>query len=242
MVLAELRGHVALRLEQLGDRHVTRLQAFFGARQADLEVAGAESALPGDEGRASRGAALLAVPVGEERAFFGDAVDVGGLVAHHAVVVGADVPVADVVAPDHQDVRLSLGRRLRGGRHHTREGEPRGKSEREEPSCHVLITSRSRPVYQSNLAAIGPLRGGHLISRFPPNSAGSQRLAHCGADLAPTYRGLRGFGHCLLTSRAHQTAGEVRIMTATQLSFALSPHCRRPSATPGCYGQDQGQE
>ena len=84
MVLAELRGHVALRLEQLGDRHVTRLQAFLRARQADLEVAGAESALAGDERRASRGAALLAVPVGEHRAFFGDAVDVGRLVAHHA--------------------------------------------------------------------------------------------------------------------------------------------------------------
>ena len=37
MVLAELRGHVALRLEQLRDRHVARLQPFLRARQADLE-------------------------------------------------------------------------------------------------------------------------------------------------------------------------------------------------------------
>src|SRR5262249_38579705 len=40
----------------------------------------------------------------------GDAVDVGSAIAHHAAVVGADVPVTDVVAPDHEDVR-SLARR-----------------------------------------------------------------------------------------------------------------------------------
>ena len=39
----------------------------------------------------------------------GDAVDVGRLVAHHAVVVGADVELADVVAPDDEDVRLGGG-------------------------------------------------------------------------------------------------------------------------------------
>ena len=111
MVLAELRGHVALRLEELGDRDVPRLQAFLGARQADLEQAGAEARLAGDERPAAGGAALLAVPVGEQRAFLGDAVDVGRLVAHHALVVGADVPVADVVAPDDEDVGL-LGRGL----------------------------------------------------------------------------------------------------------------------------------
>ena len=44
MVLAELAGDVALRLEQLGDGHVARLQAFLRARQADLEHAGAEAA------------------------------------------------------------------------------------------------------------------------------------------------------------------------------------------------------
>ena len=49
VVLAKLRGHVALRLEELGKRHVARLQAFLRAGQADLEVAGAETALAGDE-------------------------------------------------------------------------------------------------------------------------------------------------------------------------------------------------
>ena len=54
VVLAELAGHVALRLEQLGDRHVLLLQAFLGARQADLERPGAERRLAGDECRPAR--------------------------------------------------------------------------------------------------------------------------------------------------------------------------------------------
>src|SRR5262249_57759720 len=55
------------------------------------------------------GAALLAVPVGEHRAFSGHAVDVGRAVPHDAVIVGTDVVPADVVAPENQNVRL-LGR------------------------------------------------------------------------------------------------------------------------------------
>ena len=112
VVLAELAGLVTPRLEELGDRDVAGLEAFLGAGQTHLQHAGAKADLTGDEGGAAGGAALLAVPVGEQRAFFGDAIDVRGLVTHHALVVGADVPVADVVAPDDEDVGL-LGRRLR---------------------------------------------------------------------------------------------------------------------------------
>ena len=104
VVLAELRGHVALVLEQFGDRHVTRLQPFLRAGQADLQHARPEARLAGDETRAAGRAALLAVPVGEQGAFLGDAVDIGSPVAHLAEVVRADVPVADVVAPENQDV------------------------------------------------------------------------------------------------------------------------------------------
>ena len=104
VVLAELRGHVALLLEQFGDRHVTCLQPFLRAGQADLQHARPEARLAGDETRAAGRAALLAVPVGEQRAFLGDAVDIGRPVAHLAEVVRADVPVADVVAPENQDV------------------------------------------------------------------------------------------------------------------------------------------
>ena len=92
VVFSELAGRVALRLEQLGERRVFLLQPFLRARQADLGQPGADGRLPGDECRAAGGAALLAIPVGEERAFLGDAVDVRRLVAHHALVVGADVP------------------------------------------------------------------------------------------------------------------------------------------------------
>src|SRR5262249_59399427 len=80
-----------------------------GAWQADLEQAGAERALAGEEGGPAGGAGLLGVAVGEERRLAGDAVDVGGAVAHRAAVVGAEVPVADVVAPEDEDVRLLAG-------------------------------------------------------------------------------------------------------------------------------------
>ncbi len=72
-------------------RGVFLLHALRRARQADLGEAGADGRLPGDERRATGGAALLAIPVGEQRAFLGDAVDVRRLVAHHAHVVGAEV-------------------------------------------------------------------------------------------------------------------------------------------------------
>ena len=121
VVLAELAGLVAPRLEQLGDRHVAGLETFLRARQPDLEHPGAEADLAGDEGCAAGGAALLPVPVGEERSFPGDPIDVRGLVTHHALVVGADVPVPDVVAPEDEDVRLLRRglrhRRATGGRH-----------------------------------------------------------------------------------------------------------------------------
>ena len=42
--------------------------------------------------------------VREDRAFVGDAINIGRAVAHHTAVVGADVPVADVVRHDDEDV------------------------------------------------------------------------------------------------------------------------------------------
>lgn len=60
VVLAELTGHVAQRLEQLGDGRVFLLQAELHPRQADLGQAGADGRLAGDERRAPGRAALLA--------------------------------------------------------------------------------------------------------------------------------------------------------------------------------------
>ena len=65
--------------------------------------------LAGDERGATGGAALLAVVIGELHALPGNAVDVRGAVTHQAVGVGADVRLADVVAPDDHDVGLLLG-------------------------------------------------------------------------------------------------------------------------------------
>ena len=111
MVLAELSGRIALRLQQLGDGRILRRQPFLGSRQANLQQPGPQRTLPGDEGGAAGGAGLLPIIVGEDRAFIGDAIDVGRAVAHHAAIVGADVPVADVIAHDDEDVGLLL---LRG--------------------------------------------------------------------------------------------------------------------------------
>jgi hypothetical protein len=108
MVLAELSGRVALWLEQLGNGRVFLRQPLLGGWQADFQQPRAQRALPGDERGAAGGARLLAVIVGEDRALGGDAVDVGRAIAHHATVVGADVPVADIVTHDDEDVGLLL--------------------------------------------------------------------------------------------------------------------------------------
>ena len=63
-------------------------------------------ALSGDEGRTAGGAALLAVIIGENHAVLGDGIDIGRAIAHQAVGIGAEVGLADVVAPDDDDVRL----------------------------------------------------------------------------------------------------------------------------------------
>jgi hypothetical protein len=107
VVLAELAGDVAHGLQDLGDGGVLGLEAHIGSRQPHLGEAGADGGLAGDECRAAGGAALLAVPVGVHAAFPGDPVDVGRAVAHHAVVVGADIEPTDVIAPDDEDVRLA---------------------------------------------------------------------------------------------------------------------------------------
>src|SRR5690606_9234720 len=106
---------VAQRLEQLGDRRILRRESLLLTRHADLEQAGPEGALSGDERRSSGGARLLTVGVGEEHALPGDAIDVRRPIAHHAEVVGTQVPVTDIVAHDGQDVRQPTGRRPWGG-------------------------------------------------------------------------------------------------------------------------------
>jgi hypothetical protein len=108
VVLAELSGGVALRLQQTGDRRVLRTHPDRRAGDPDLRQAGAKHALAHNERRPAGGAALLAIPVGEQHPFVGDAVDIRGAVAHDAVAVAAQVRHSDVVTPDDDDVGLRV--------------------------------------------------------------------------------------------------------------------------------------
>ena len=51
-------------------------------------------------------AGLLTIIIREDRALVGDAIDVGRAIAHVAEVIGADIPVSDIVAHDDEDSRL----------------------------------------------------------------------------------------------------------------------------------------
>jgi hypothetical protein len=104
VVLAELAGRVALRFQRRGDGRVFGMQSERGARQADLRQSGAVRVLAGDERRPSRGAALFPVIVREHCALARDPVDVVGAIPHQAVAVAAEVALADVIAPDDEDV------------------------------------------------------------------------------------------------------------------------------------------
>ena len=106
MVLAELSGRVSLRLQKFGDRRVFSGQPFLRPRQAHFQKPCPQRTLSGDERGTARGAGLLSIIVGEYRALVGDAIDVGRAIAHHAAIVGADVPVADVVGHDDENIRL----------------------------------------------------------------------------------------------------------------------------------------
>ena len=113
VVLAELAGGVAHSLERGGNRHRLRRDADGCAGLADRGHAGADRQFAGDEVGAARRAARLGVVVGEQHAFGGELVEIRRPAGHHAAVVGADVPHADVVAHDDDDVGLlpSDGRR-----------------------------------------------------------------------------------------------------------------------------------
>ncbi len=128
VVLAELAGRVSLHLQQFGNRRVLRLQADVHARGADFRQARAEDALPGDECGPAGGAALFAVGIREQHAFGRETVDVGRVVSHHATAVAREIPDADVVTPDDEDVWFSC-------------------------LCHVSLLSRGMPPLRDAAAA-----------------------------------------------------------------------------------------
>ena len=106
VVLAELVGGVTVGLEQLRKGRVLVTDARLGAGHTHLGQTDAERALACDKGRTAGCAALLAVVIREHGAFFGDAVDVRGLVPHQPMAVGADICDTDIVAHDDKDVGL----------------------------------------------------------------------------------------------------------------------------------------
>ena len=103
VVLAELAGGVAHRLQRRGDGGRLRRHADRRASLADRRQPGADRQLAGDEVGAAGRAAGFGVVVGEAHAFGRHAVEVGRAHRHHPLVVGADVGPADVVAHDHDD-------------------------------------------------------------------------------------------------------------------------------------------
>ena len=108
VVFAKLAGAIALGLEQFSNGGIFRFKASFGARQPHLAKTGAEDALAGDERRTTSGAALFGVVMDEATTLLGYAVNVGGLIAHQAIAVAAQIALADVVTPEDENVGFSV--------------------------------------------------------------------------------------------------------------------------------------
>ena len=106
VILPELSGGIAHGLEHGGDGRRGRRHADLGARLADCRHAGADGQLAGDEVRATRRATCLGIVVGEKHAALGKFIEVRCSARHHASAVSADVPNADVIAHDEDDVWL----------------------------------------------------------------------------------------------------------------------------------------
>ncbi len=81
------------------------------ARLAHGGHAGANGQLARNEVRPTRRATGFRVVIGEEHALLGKLIEIGRSPGHHSAMVGSDVPHADIVAHDEDDVRLLAGTR-----------------------------------------------------------------------------------------------------------------------------------
>ena len=113
MVLAELAGGVAHGLERGGNGRRLRRQADIGASLTDRGHAGANGKFASDEIGTSRCAARFGIVIGEAHALRRQPVKVRRLARHDALMIGADIEPADVVAHDEEDIGLL--RRLSAG-------------------------------------------------------------------------------------------------------------------------------
>jgi hypothetical protein len=105
MVLTELTRGITHGLEHRSNGH--RLWGYTDWRTglADRGQTRADRELAGDEVSAAGRAACLGVVVSEVHALSGELVEVRRPICHHALVVGANIPDANVVAHDDDDVR-----------------------------------------------------------------------------------------------------------------------------------------
>ena len=106
VVLAELAGRVAERLESFRDGHVLGTETQVGSGQTHLRKSGTQRRLSGDERGAACRTTLLGIVVGEHHAFASDTVYIRRAIAHHTERIGADIGLADIVAHDDEDVGL----------------------------------------------------------------------------------------------------------------------------------------
>jgi hypothetical protein len=81
--VSDYSGHPVVYWDQLRDSPEAAeiVPRLVQAGEADLGEIGADRRLPGNEGATARGAALLAVPVGEDRALLAGPVDCWGCIS-----------------------------------------------------------------------------------------------------------------------------------------------------------------
>src|SRR5215472_18275560 len=108
MVLAELTSCISHRFENLRDGDGLIRNTEWGTSLPDRCQTGPEWQFAGDKIRPSGSAARFRIIVGEAHAISGQAVKVGRPSRHDALVVGADIGPADVIAHDDNDVWFLL--------------------------------------------------------------------------------------------------------------------------------------
>jgi hypothetical protein len=104
VVFAELAGGVTHGLERGRNRHGLRRYADGGTSLADRCHTGADRQFAGDEVGAARGAARLRIVIGEQHAFGGELVEIGCPAGHQSAMISTDIPHADVITHDDDDV------------------------------------------------------------------------------------------------------------------------------------------
>src|SRR5262245_27499778 len=110
MVLTELAGGVALRLEGSGHCDPFVRHTHVRARLADRGQPCPQRDLACDEACPAGRATRLRIVVGESHALRRQFVEVGRLAGHHALVICTNVEPADIVSHDDEDVWFLLGR------------------------------------------------------------------------------------------------------------------------------------